>query len=143
MRNVTRVVASGVAAVALVAGPGATQAVAAGHGTAAAKLQQGARKASTRIAVRRIALRAAAQYLGFASRKALRQAVAGHSLAQLAASRQKSVEGLKRAMVDAVKAALDKTVASQRLKQRRANKILARFQKQLDGLVNKVFPARS
>jgi hypothetical protein len=95
-----------------------------------------------RVALRGVALKAAAGYLGL-TKKQLREQLPGHSLAQLAAAQNKSVDGLEQAMVAAVKAKLDRLVANQRLTQERANAALARFQDRVDELVNKVFPARS
>jgi hypothetical protein len=90
-----------------------------------------------RIKVRHVALNGAAQFLGL-TRAQLRQQARGHSLAQLAEGQNKSVADLQAAMVNAVKAALDKAVANQRLTQARADKILARFQDRVDELVGKV-----
>jgi hypothetical protein len=103
------VLACGVVAVALVAGSGVAQAGSA-KGRGAAKAQRAARAAALLCARGRLAgpvVRAAAAYIGITPQQ-LRQELPGHSLAQLAAAHNKSVEGLQQALVAAVKAKLDR-----------------------------------
>lgn len=88
-------------------------------------------------AARGVALKAAFQHLGL-TKQQLRQQLPGHSLAELATAQGKSVDGLKAAMTDAVKAALDRAVATRKLSQDVADAVLARFQAQLDAMVNAV-----
>lgn len=60
-------------------------------------------------------LDAAAKYLGLTDVQLRRQLWSGKSLAQVAGDRNKSVDGLKGAIEDAVKSELDKAVADKRI----------------------------
>lgn len=87
-------------------------------------------------------LQAAATYLGLTGPELKAALRSGQSLATLATARGKSVTGLKTAMANAVKAKLDAAVAANRLTAAQAQILLARFQAQLDRIVNATRPPR-
>lgn len=90
---------------------------------------------------RKGALRAAAEYLGLSGQE-LRAQLPGTSLAALAQTQGKSVDGLKAAMIAPAKARLAKAVESGRVTQARADQALERLAKLVDRLVTKTFPAK-
>jgi hypothetical protein len=137
-RRVTRLVACGVAALALVgAGLGIAAESAQGRQASTAKAQQAAK----RLAAKRWVMRAAAQYIGIEVRQ-LRRELRGHSLAQVAEAHGKTSAGLQQALVAARDARLDRRVALNQITQAQADQRLARFQDRVDELVNVVFRAR-
>jgi hypothetical protein len=83
-------------------------------------------------------VQAAADYIGISVGDVRAAVFSGKSLAQLATEHGKSVDGLKQAILDAVKARLDRTQLSSERKQR----ILDRLEARLDRLVNRSFPSR-
>lgn len=94
-----------------------------------------------KLAIGRGMLRAAAAYLEL-DRPQLRAALPGTSLAALAASRGKSVDGLLAAMVAPGKEKLERAVANGRLTRERADQALAKLEQRAERLAQKVFPAR-
>jgi hypothetical protein len=141
MKNVIRLLACGVAAVALVAGPGIAQA---GSGKAgqghAAKAQRAAKakKAVKRLRLTGFVLRQAAKFLDMKP-GALARELKGHSLTQVAEAHGKSADELEAAIVAAFKAKLDARVAAQKTTQEKADKALARFEQRLSRLMDRVF----
>jgi len=82
-------------------------------------------------------MKAAGEYVGMSRSELRAELKAGKSLAQVAASRGKSVEGLKAALLSAVRANLDQLVTSGQLSAERRDKMLARIDGRLDKLVNR------
>ena len=75
--------------------------------------------------------------------QALREQLrAGKSLAQIASDQGESVEGLKQAILAAVKTRLDKAVAAGRLSADREQAILAKLAARLDKLLNKTWTSK-
>ena len=74
----------------------------------------------------------AADYLGLTEAELLQQLGDGKSLAQIAEAEGKSVDGLKQAILDAAKSALDEAVASERLPQELADSLFERLQGSID-----------
>src|SRR5438094_497482 len=68
-----------------------------------------------RHAIRRGIFRVAADYLGLTPRELFQQLRSGKSLAEIATAQGKSVDGLKSAILDAVKKRLDAAVANDRI----------------------------
>jgi hypothetical protein len=85
-------------------------------------------------------LQTAATYLGL-TKAELRAQLPGTSLAALAAKQDKSVDGLKAALLAPAKARLARAVASGKLPQARADAKLARLSALVDRLVAETFPA--
>jgi hypothetical protein len=81
-------------------------------------------------------LRAAAQYIGVPRGELVKEARSGQTLAQIATAHDKSVEGLKSAMVAALKARFDAAVSAKRLTPAQAQARLARAEKLVDRIVN-------
>jgi hypothetical protein len=77
------------------------------------------------------ALPAAASYLGLTDAQLYQQLAGGKSLAQIAASKGKSVSGLEQAMTAAVKARLDKAVAGKVMTSTQEQALLKRFSSRL------------
>ena len=84
---------------------------------------------------------AVAAYLGLTPAEVRAQLREGKSLAQVATAQGKSVDGLKKAILDAAKARLDKAVAAGRLSATLEQKVLDRLQAHVDELVNRTRPA--
>ena len=80
-------------------------------------------------------LRAAAQYIGVSRAELVKEARAGQTLAQIAATHGKTVAGLKSAMLAALKARLDAAVSAKKLTPAQAQARLARADKLLDRIV--------
>ena len=80
--------------------------------------------------------RAAAQYVGLSPQELLAELKTGRSLAQVATGHGKTVDGLKSALHDAVKAGLDKAVANKRITEDKAKEALAKLDENLDQIVN-------
>jgi hypothetical protein len=87
-------------------------------------------------------LTAAAKYLGLTDAALRRQVESGKSLAQIAADKNKDVDGLKSAIEDGVKSDLDKAVADKRLTQQQEDDILSGLHSRIDELVNRKGPDR-
>jgi hypothetical protein len=80
---------------------------------------------------------AAAKYLGLNDKQLFQKLASGKSLADVAGDENKSVDGLKSAIRDAVKADLDAAVKDQRLTQTQENNLLSKLDSRLDALVNR------
>src|SRR5262245_30773580 len=87
-------------------------------------------------------LNAVAQYLGISRAELLKDARSGQSLAQIATAHGRSVDGLKSAMLDAVKAKLDAAVAAGKLTSAREQAVFARAEALVDRLVNAKLTAK-
>ena len=92
--------------------------------------------------LRSVALRSAAAYVGVTGQELRLQLRSGQSLAQVAAAKGKSVDGLKQALTAGVRARLDRAVANGRISAEQAQRMLARFQARLDTIVNRVWIRR-
>ena len=90
-----------------------------------------------RPAVRRFGA-AVATYLGVTPAELRAELQSGKSLAQIATEHGKTVAGLKTAILDAVKARLDKAVANGKLTRDRADAILARLTDGVEKAVQRV-----
>lgn len=97
-------------------------------------------KVAKKLAKHRM-FRAAAAYLELTPAE-LRKALPGTSLAALAESRGKSVDGLKAAMLAPAQAKLAKAVANGRITQARADRMLERLEAYVDRVVAFAFPER-
>jgi AraC-like DNA-binding protein len=82
-------------------------------------------------------LRASSSYLGFSEIQLLDQLSSGKSLAQIATSRGKSVNGLKVAITSAEKSRLDEAVAAKAITSAQEQRLLSRLSARLDELVNR------
>jgi hypothetical protein len=80
-------------------------------------------------------LQAAADYLGLTPRELATQ-LRTKTLAQIATDRSKSVDGLKQALRDAAKTALDRARTNGRLTQKQQDDALAKLDASLDDIVN-------
>jgi hypothetical protein len=81
-------------------------------------------------------LSAAASYLGLTEDQLIERLNDGRSLADLARAEDKSVDGLKQAIVDEAKKDLDEAVADGDLTQDEADAILERLRARIDDFVN-------
>jgi hypothetical protein len=88
----------------------------------------------------RLGAAAVAAYLGITPAQLRTELRAGKSLAQIATGHGKTVDGLKAAILDAVKARLDKAVSRGRLTPAQEKTFLDRLSAHLDQLVNKTHP---
>jgi hypothetical protein len=86
------------------------------------------------------AQRAAATYLGMTQQQIRRAHLAGTSLAELAETRGKSVDGLKAAMVAAAKKALDQAVTAGRITPEERERIAENLSERIDAWVEGDFP---
>ena len=82
-------------------------------------------------------LRTAATYLGMKNAQLVAELRAGKSLAQVAAGKNKSVDGLEQALLAALKQRVDAAVAAGRLPAARAQKLLERAPAHIERLVNR------
>jgi len=82
-------------------------------------------------------LKAAATYLGVTNAQLVTDLRAGKSLAQVATAKSKSVDGLKQALLAALKQKVDAAVAAGRLDAARAQKLLERAPAHIERLVNR------
>ncbi len=82
-------------------------------------------------------LKAAATYLGVTNAQLVTELRAGTSLAQVATAKSKSVDGLKQALLAALKQKVDAAVAAGRLDAARAQKLLERAPAHIERLVNR------
>jgi len=87
-------------------------------------------------------LGAAAKYLGMTPKEVRTVRQSGRSLAQIAASKGKSVDGLVAAIVAPAKARAAKAVSNGKLTQQRADELIARLTERVQALVKRV-PATS
>ena len=87
-------------------------------------------------------LGAAAKYLGMTPKELRTARQSGRSLAQIAASKGKSVDGLVAAIVAPAKARAAKAVSNGKLTQQRADELIARLTERVQALVKRV-PATS
>ena len=86
-------------------------------------------------------LGAAAKYLGMTPKELRTARQSGRSLAQIAASKGKSVDGLVAAIVAPAKARAAKAVSNGKLTQQRADELIARLTERVKALVERVLPA--
>lgn len=84
----------------------------------------------------------AATYLGMTRADLVAALKSGHSLAQIAQSQGKSVDGLVAAIVAPAKARLAKAVGNGRLTQQRADEIVAKLTDRVEQLVQRVPAAK-
>jgi hypothetical protein len=82
------------------------------------------------------ALTAAAKYLGLSESDLRSKLSDGQSLADVAKAQGKDLAGLKQAILDAVKADLDKAVADKKLTPSQADDVLAGLKSRIDDLVD-------
>ena len=82
-------------------------------------------------------LKIAATYLGVTNAQLVTDLRAGKSLAQVATAKSKSVDGLKQALLAALKQKVDAAVAAGRLDAARAQKLLERAPAHIERLVNR------
>jgi len=85
-------------------------------------------------------LSAAATYLGLTNDELGTKLEAGQSLADIAKAQDKSLDGLKQALLDDEKKELDQAVADGALTRAQADAILARKQARIDDIVNGTLP---
>jgi polyhydroxyalkanoate synthesis regulator phasin len=83
----------------------------------------------------------AAEYLGMERREMFRALSNGKTLADLARERDKSVDGLIDAMVEATEKRLDEAVAEGKLTEADKNQVLGDVRERITRLVNEGFPA--
>ncbi len=81
-------------------------------------------------------LSAAAEYLGLSEAQLMTRLNNGQTLAQIAKAQNKSVDGLKQAVLDNAKKKLDQLVKDGELTQAQADAMLARLKDHIDDLVN-------
>ena len=82
----------------------------------------------------------AAEYLGLTEAELFEQLREGKSLAEVAEDEGKPVDGLKQAILEGAKSALDEAVANERLTQAQADAVYERLQDFIDELVNGSLP---
>ena len=87
-------------------------------------------------------LSAAADYLGLSVPELLEQLTSGKSLADVAKAENKSVDGLKKAMVADAKKRLDQAVEAGMLTEAQAKEKLDAIESKIDDIVNGKFPDR-
>ena len=85
-------------------------------------------------------LSAAADYLGLTVPQLFQKLADGQSLADVAKAQHKSVDGLKKAIVDGAKKDLDQAVKSGFLTESQAKEALSELQSRIDDIVNGTFP---
>jgi hypothetical protein len=85
-------------------------------------------------------LSVAADYLGLTVPQLLQKLANGQSLADVAKAQHKSVDGLKKAIVNGAKDDLDQAVKSGFLTEARAKEALSALQSRIDDIVNGSFP---
>jgi hypothetical protein len=85
---------------------------------------------------------AAAKYLGVTANQLFDQLRAGKSLAQVAGAERKSTDGLKQAMVGAVKPKLDQAVADKRITSAQEQQILGNLSSRIGNEINEKAPAQ-
>jgi hypothetical protein len=82
---------------------------------------------------------AAAQYLGLTNAELRERLEDGQSLAEIARAEDKSVDGLKQALLDDARTRLDQAVEDQELTRERANEMLERLRERIDEFVERGF----
>jgi hypothetical protein len=87
-------------------------------------------------------LSAAADYLGLSVPQLLQRLSSGKSLADVAKAQDKSVDGLKKAMVADAKKRLDQAVEEGMLTEAQAKEKLSAIESRIDDIVNGKFPDR-
>jgi len=137
MRNIVRLLACGVLALALVAGPGIAQASAAGHAGKAARVAK-AKRAAKRLKVNRFILRQTAKALGIKVGQ-LAKELKDSSLAAVITAHGQNVADVQTGIAAAFKTKLDARVAAQKLTQARADALLSRFEQHLAKVMNHEF----
>ena len=85
-------------------------------------------------------LSAAADYLGLTAPQLFQKLANGQSLADVAKAQHKSVDGLKKAILDGAKKDLDQAVKSGFLTKAQAKEALSALQSRIDDIVNGTFP---
>ena len=85
-------------------------------------------------------LSVAADYLGLTVPQLFQKLANGQSLADVAKAQHKSVDGLKKAIVDGAKKDLDQAVKSGFLTEAQAKEALSELQSRIDDIVNGTFP---
>jgi hypothetical protein len=85
-------------------------------------------------------LSAAADYLGLTAPQLFQKLANGQSLADVATAQHKSVDGLKKAIVDGAKKDLDQAVKNGFLTEAQAKQALSALQSRIDDIVNGTFP---
>ena len=85
-------------------------------------------------------LSVAADYLGLTVPQLFQRLANGQSLAAVAKAQHKSVDGLKKAIVDGAKKDLDQAVKSGFLTEAQAKEALSALQSRIDDVVNGTFP---
>ena len=85
-------------------------------------------------------LSAAATYLGLTQAQLRTQLESGKTLAQIAKAQNKTVAGLKQAMLDAAKKGLDADVTAGRITKAQEDQILADMSKRLDDMIQNGTP---
>jgi hypothetical protein len=81
-------------------------------------------------------LSAAAEYLGLSVGELRERLRDGQSLADVAKAQDKSVDGLKQAMLDSVKKKLDEAVSEEDLTQAQVDEIFERIESHIDDVIN-------
>jgi hypothetical protein len=84
-------------------------------------------------------LEAAAEYLGLTNAELRERLEDGQSLAEIARAEDKSVDGLKQALLDDAKTRLDQAVEDEELTRERANEMLERLRERIDDFVERGF----
>lgn len=84
-------------------------------------------------------LEAAAEYLSLTNAELRERLEEGQSLAEIARAEDKSVDGLKRALVDDAERRLNEAVEDGELTRERANRMLERFRERIDDFVERGF----
>lgn len=87
-------------------------------------------------------LSAAAGYLGLTESQLREKLAGGTTLAGVAKAQNKSVDGLKQAMIESAQKKIDQAVKDGRLTQAQADRMKADLKKRVDGIVNGTFPGR-
>jgi hypothetical protein len=140
MRKVIGLLACGVVALALVAGPGIAQASAAGHAAKAGKAAK-AKRLAWRLGVNAFIVRQTAKALDVKV-KDLAKELKGTTLAAVITAHGKNVADVQSSIVAAFKAKLDARVTAQKLTQTRADALLNRFQQHLAKFLNHQFKGK-
>jgi polyhydroxyalkanoate synthesis regulator phasin len=90
-------------------------------------------------AVRAMKFEAAAEYLGLTNAELGERLEDGQSLAEIARAEDKSVDGLKQALLDDATTRLDQAVEDGELTRERANEMLERLRERIDDFVERGF----
>ena len=85
---------------------------------------------------------AAAEYLGLTNAELRERLEEGQSLAEIARAEDRSVDGLKQALLDDARTRLDQAVEDGELTRQRANEMLERLRERIDDFVERGFEAR-